>query len=1117
MLPNGFPFRQRGSLARYRRAALLLILGLAAPSALGGVGEEGEALLPGQVRERSIAGGERHVYRVAVTGAPQLVTVEQQGIDLAIESLGPGEQRATTTDTFGGRWAPEIVLLPAGAAGEHRIEVHPGGGFSVPGRYAIRVEVLPTATAEEARRVSALAAMCRAGHLSQGTAEERRQSLAIYWETLETWRSLDDRRFEAETVYLIAALELETGDQQKAAEDYSRARDLWRDLAVPHREAASLQWLGLALSRAGKNGAAREMQEQALALWQRLGDRVGEAGSRSELCLTEQTSGVLSRALDCYQEALGLYQDLGDQSGEARILNGLGGVYHGLGKPDAALARYEEALALRRALKDRSGEAQTLINIAVTRRALGEWQEALRIYGQVREILTGFGDRSQQAFLLNNLGYTYDKLGDQQRALSFLKDALKLFHETGDHLREVIVLNNLGEVWRHLGKTDKALDHHQRALKLARALKEPKQEAVSRLGLGEVQLNRGNVTAALREIEPTLAALRATDSPGAELQALHLKARALALAGQPREALPVLQDVLARRQALRDRVGEAEALQTLASTEHSLRLAKAARSHAEEAVAQVEKLRTSFVSLDLRAAFLATQRRAYTLQIDLLMEQHDADRSGGFDRAAFAMSERARARSLLDVLYSGNAVRTRSTVPAELLEQRQSLRFRLSAKADQQVRQRSTGGEKTETQQREIETLLAELDSVEAEIRRFDPQYAAVFEPPSLDVEKVAELLDRETLLLEYSLGEDHSYLWAIEPGSFRSFVLPPQKKIETLARRYYQELSTLRAGSDPQSSAGAELSRILLGPVWSPAARWSRLVIVSDGALHLRPFSALPTPGSGKPLIETLELIDLPSATTLALQRQRLERRPPASKWAAVLADPVFAPDDPRLARPSVAGQKSPAPHPLSRSASKSPLFPAFERLPASRKEAEEIAALAPPGQTVWTALDLAASREAVLKGGLHDYRVLHFATHGLADTRNPELSGLVLSQVDSEGKPRAGFLSLSDIYELDLDADLVVLSGCQTALGKEVRGEGIMGLTRGFLYAGVPRVVASLWRVQDRTTSEMMTRFYRALWHDHLPPAAALRAAQRSLRSDFRYRDRHSWAGFVLQGDWR
>jgi len=157
------------------------------------------------------------------------------------------------------------------------------------------------------------------------------------------------------------------------------------------------------------------------------------------------------------------------------------------------------------------------------------------------------------------------------------------------------------------------------------------------------------------------------------------------------------------------------------------------------------------------------------------------------------------------------------------------------------------------------------------------------------------------------------------------------------------------------------------------------------------------------------------------------------------------------------------------------------------------------------------------VLSGELHAYRVVHFATHGIADTRNPELTGLVLSLVDAAGKPREGFLGLSDIYDLDLAADLVVLSGCRTALGKEVRGEGLMGLTRGFLYAGVPRVVGSLWPVQDRTTAELMSRFYKAMWQRGMPPAAALRDAQSSLSRDPRYRNPHSWAGFVLQGDWR
>ena len=179
-------------------------------------------------------------------------------------------------------------------------------------------------------------------------------------------------------------------------------------------------------------------------------------------------------------------------------------------------------------------------------------------------------------------------------------------------------------------------------------------------------------------------------------------------------------------------------------------------------------------------------------------------------------------------------------------------------------------------------------------------------------------------------------------------------------------------------------------------------------------------------------------------------------------------------------------------------------------------MAALAPRGE-VKLDIGLAANRQAALAANLRDYRVVHFATHALADLENPELSGLALSQFDAKGHPLEGFLGLSDIYELDLDADLVVLSGCKTALGKEVRGEGLMGLTRGFQYAGVPRVVATLWPVLDRATAELMTRFYRAMWRDHLPAAAALREAQRSLRRELGYRNPYFWAGFVLQGDWR
>jgi CHAT domain-containing protein/tetratricopeptide (TPR) repeat protein len=1088
-----------------RPALFIAVLFLATPAVLG-VEEQGEALLPGQVRERTIAGGEKHIYTVQIADIPLLITVEQKGINLVVEAQGPAARLAS--DARYVLFGSEVLLLED--AGEHRLEIHPKELSASPGDYTIQVEALETSPDD---RRAALALMSRAGQEAfEKTPEARHRALATFREALTAWSALGDRRWEAESLDAIAGLEAEDRELRLVIDHYSQALALWRELGEPRREASTLQGIGLARAYSGELAAAREALRSSVALWQHLGERFEEGMTRSDLCYVEQISGDLRAALTCYEEPLALFRDLGDQVNEARILNNLGGVYYELGEPDAALEHDERALALRRALADRRGEAETLNNIAVIDRALGDWQEALRVYDEVRQILAPLGDRWQEAALLNNVGVVYNNLGEPQRALTFLTDALKLRREIGDGLGEINVRNNLGDSWRKLGDPQKGLDSYRNALERAIALGDARQQALTRIRLGEVQLERSDPTAALREIEPALEYLKKVGFRQREAQTLQLRGRALVLAGRPNEALSVFQEALTLRRALRDRAGEAAALQSLAAVERSLGLHDAARGHAEEAVARVEELRTGFASPDLRAAFLATQRRAYSLVIDLLMDRHAAESGKSHDRAAFEISERARARSLLDVLGSRTAIHAGSAVPAALLERRQSLRRRLSAKADQQVKQ---GGAKADAVTRDIEMLLTELDGVEAEIRRLDPRYAAVSAPRSLGVEDVGGLLEPDTLLLEYSLGEERSYLWAIGSGFFRSFVLPPQREIEGLARQLYEELSTREAGSGRRQDAAAALSRILLGPVWPEVARYRRLVVVPDAALHLLPFGALTAPASGGLLVEHFEIAYLPSATTLALQRQRLEHRPPAAKWAAVLADPVFVADDQRLAGPTNTGMQVAALSRSERGALESAPLADLTRLPASRHEAEKIAALA-PGK-VWAALDLAASREAVFSGELRDYRFVHFATHGLADTRTPELSGLVLSLVDAAGRPQEGFLSLSDIYELDLSADLVVLSGCRTALGKEVRGEGIMGLSRGFLYAGVPRVVASLWPVQDRSTAELMSRFYRALWQGHLPPAAALREAQRSLRHDPRYRDPYSWAGFVLQGDWR
>jgi CHAT domain-containing protein len=350
-----------------------------------------------------------------------------------------------------------------------------------------------------------------------------------------------------------------------------------------------------------------------------------------------------------------------------------------------------------------------------------------------------------------------------------------------------------------------------------------------------------------------------------------------------------------------------------------------------------------------------------------------------------------------------------------------------------------------------------------------------------------------------------------------------------------------LQAGEGKQtlSDAGEKLSRMLLEPAASLLSA-KRLLIVADGALVYIPFAALPIlPSQGTkvkdflPLIAEHEIVSLPSASSLAIMRQEAGGRSPASRTIAVVADPVFAHDDLRvrtaaggIAIKSEKAVASSEDNPSSQSqalkrslrdvgvAGEGLLIP---RLPGTRREATGILALV-SDQERKQAFDFDANRATATSAELAQYRMIHFATHGLLNSANPELSGLVLSLVNPQGRPQEGFLRLHEIYNMRLPAELVVLSACQSALGKEVKGEGLIGLTRGFMYAGAARVMASLWKVEDRATAELMRRFYEGmLGKEHMRPAAALRAAQLSMWKEKRWQEPFYWAAFVLQGEWR
>ncbi|HEY0789085.1 MAG TPA: CHAT domain-containing protein, partial [Thermoanaerobaculia bacterium] len=310
--------------------------------------------------------------------------------------------------------------------------------------------------------------------------------------------------------------------------------------------------------------------------------------------------------------------------------------------------------------------------------------------------------------------------------------------------------------------------------------------------------------------------------------------------------------------------------------------------------------------------------------------------------------------------------------------------------------------------------------------------------------------------------------------------------------------------------ASGVRLAAAIVQPL-AARLRGRRLLVVPDRSLHYVPFAALPDPASGEPLLERYEITYLPSASVLATLRGTSDagRRNPA---VAVFADPVFSSDDPRLTgRAQIAARNEP----VTRDEQRRLPNGFLPRLRFSRKEAEAIAAAAKAA--TFEALDFDASKETLAATPLRDYPIIHFATHGALDTEHPELSGLVLSLFDAKGRKRDGFLRLHEIYNLDLDAELVVLSACETALGKEVHGEGLIGITRGFMYAGAERVVSSIWKVDDRASARMMTRFYERVLESGASPSAALRDAQLAMWRDARWRDPHYWAAFGLYGEWK
>lgn len=696
-------------------------------------------------------------------------------------------------------------------------------------------------------------------------------------------------------------------------------------------------------------------------------------------------------------------------------------------------------------------------------------------YGRALALFRQVGRERETGRALNALGRSWRH--EPERALELYREVLALNRQLGDLQQEATTLQNLGKVHQSLGETEEALAHYERALPIWRALRVRSEEAGTLLALGDLYQRMGEPRKALDLLSRAIALFEAAGSSGDAASALITLSDAQARAGQAREALASLNRALAIHRRNGNRREVAQALNSIGCCHLLLgRPGEARRPLAEARSIFREIGERSSEAVALVNLGLADEQRPRqaiasfeTAMPSLISHDYEALALLGLARAHRRLGDLATARKEAEAAIERiESLRGKSAMRASFLASKQDYYgFYVDLLMDLHRREPGAGYDAravAASEQARARSLLDLLTGSGAQAR-----------PLSLP-EIQREVADGETLILQYALGRERSFLWAVTPDSLTSFELPPRERIEETARKVHGLLSTA-----PQTLARARtreemagLSRMLLAPA-AGLFEGKRLVVVPDGALHYVPFAALPTPGSEEPLVVGHEVVTLPSSSSLAAIRR--EARPPAPAMLAVVADPVFTP-----------GEK-------------------LGRLPFSRDEAEALLAMAPPSERLG-ALGPEASRETVLSGRLADYRLVHFATHGILDAENPERSGLLLSR---------GFLRAHEISRLSLPADLVVLSACRTALGREMRGEGLIGLTHAFFQAGARGVLVSLWEVEDRATSELMRRFYREMLKEGRPPVAALRAAQAALRREPGREAPYFWAGFVLQGDWQ
>lgn len=848
--------------------------------------------------------------------------------------------------------------------------------------------------------------------------------------------------------------------------------------------------------------------------------------SKAELCKNLFNQ---DETLDSYQRSLKLYQEVGDRKAEAIILNNIGGIYERYGELYKGIDYYESALVVAKQLKEKSLIVSVLSNLGIIYASVKDYEKSILL---LEESLSFETNDKTKSVILSNLASTYSNLGEYAASLAYYEEALTLLKNTKDEQAEAIIINNVAVNQLNAGNIEKAKESLFLALDKFKNTKNKRGQATVLTKLADIELKLGNQLKAKSLAEEALEIRAEILDYVGEIYTRNLLGMIEKLLGNKEKATNHFNKALLLSKQIFNQDGKLITLYNLATLHIEQGKPSDALPLLEESIEEIETTRAAFTNNNLQSSYFATNQKCYELYASALMKLHLVNPKEGYDARAFNVTEQIRARSLLELVANTAKIEQLLPTDSDNFKKNEEFEKQISYLATQIIKLKALNDKQESIPQLEerFVKLKSKQETIKIEIKnRLEQKTENLFRPLSLK-EIQEKVLDDETVLLQYFLSEDVSYVWVVSKNNIAVFPLPPRKEIENIVDNLYAKLTErnnneeietseeivdrIKKAEDEYIKINIELSKILIDPIKQELRNKKQLLISPEGKLCFIPFSSLLVQTT-KPkfLLEDYEVVNISSASLIALIREKKQGHVP--NRILVLADPAFSANDNRISKNSnnnlIATQKNPKPK-TARLRGRRDI--AFTRLLATQKEAFGIKKAFP--KKVDELIGVDASKQRLQLINFMEYYILHFATHSLLDLSQPELSSIVLSLVDKTGQECEGFLTVSDILNFRFSAELVTLSSCQTALGREKKGEGVIGLTRAFFYSGARRVVSTLWSVNDEATADLMIRFYNNIGTG-LSASSALRKAQLDILRTQKYKSPYYWAAFQIQGEFK